>query len=278
MKTQITLINTRLNQNSQKYYMKKLLLIPLLTLLCSCSVNTPKAELQHKSFREAKLNMVEIFREMDNPRTLYCGCNIKFPKRGGYMPDPESCGYHSDRYAKNAKRIEAEHIMPAWEFGHKRRCWVKGHRRNCEHNDAEFQAMHADLHNLYPAIGEVNSDRNNYSFTDSLSDDNYHKDFISGKKVRNHSRHKVRGYGQCEMVIDRSKEEAMPPVRARGIIARAYLYMSSRYNIELEKDKKHLFQKWDKMYAPDKNECLRNSRIRQIQGHDNPFVSRQCHY
>ena len=185
------------------------------------------------------------------------------------MPDLESCGYHSDRYAKNAKRIEAEHIMPAWEFGHKRRCWISGHRKNCEHNDAEFQAMHADLHNLYPAIGEVNSDRNNYSYTDRLSDDNYHKDFISGKKVNNHSRHKIRGYGQCEMVIDRNKEEAMPPVRARGIIARA-----TGWNFS----KEQLFKKWNKMYAPDKNECLRNSRIRQIQGHDNPFVSRGCRF
>jgi deoxyribonuclease-1 len=80
------------------------------------------------------------------------------------------------------------------------------------------------------------------------------------------------------MVIDRNKEEAMPPVRARGIIARAYLYMSSRYNIELSKEKEQLFKKWNKMYAPDKNECLRNSRIRQIQGHDNPFVSRGCRF
>ncbi|MDY6421098.1 MAG: hypothetical protein SPL03_11200 [Succinivibrio dextrinosolvens] len=32
------------------------------------------------------------------------------------------------------------------------------------------------------------------------------------------------------------------------------------------------------MYAPDKNECLRNSMIRKIQGHDNPFVSRSCNY
>lgn len=256
--------------------MKKILALYFITLLCS--LTSVHADQQHKSFREAKLNMVEIFRRLEAPKTLYCGCSIKFPKRGGYMPDLESCGYHSDKNARNAKRIEAEHIMPAWEFGHKRNCWLRGHRKNCEHTDTEFQQMHADLHNLYPAIGEVNSDRNNYSFTDKLSDDNYYRDFTSNRKVKNYSRHKINGYGHCEMVIDRTREEAMPPVRARGIIARAYLYMSSRYNISMSKEKQQLFQKWNKMYAPDKNECLRNSMIRKIQGHDNPFVSRSCNY
>ncbi len=227
-------------------------------------------------FREAKLNMVEIFRVMDSPKTLYCGCNIKFPKRGGYMPDLSSCGYHSDKHAKNSVRIEAEHIMPAWEFGHEFKCWKKGGRKNCEHSDREFNKILGDLHNLYPSVGEVNNDRKNYAFTDFLSDDGYQQNF--GKKfIKNYSKHKVKGYGQCAMVIDRRKQKAMPPVRARGVISRAYLYMSSRYHIKLSKETQQLYQKWNKMYAPDKNECLRNSLIHSIQGNDNPFVSRACH-
>lgn len=256
--------------------MKKVLFSILLILISTQGCANNVTDTQHKSFREAKLNMVEIFRRLDAPKTLYCGCSIKFPKRGGYMPDLESCGYHSDRHAKNARKIEAEHIMPASEFGHTRRCWKRGGRINCEHNDEEFQLMHADLHNLYPAVGEVNSDRNNYTYSDRLTDDNYYRDYTSGKTVKNHSKHKIRGYGQCQMIIDRKRKEAMPPVEARGIVARAYLYMSSRYNIAISKEKQQLFQKWNKMYAPDKNECLRNLQIKNIQGHDNPFVSRGC--
>ena len=113
--------------------------------------------------------------------------------------------------------------MPAWEFGHNMQCWGKrGGRFNCEHNDELFRAMESDLHNLYPAVGEINGDRSNYLFSDS---------------IRAHS-----PYGECNMSIDRKRQRVTPPERARGVIARAYLYMSERYGIELDAEHMNLFK------------------------------------
>ncbi len=262
--------------HSRSFYILTKLFTETLLLVIMLTANQEVfAQHSPNAFRQAKLHMVEIFRHLESPKTLYCGCDIVFPKRGGYMPDLRNCGYYSDKFAKNSKRIEAEHIMSAWEFGHNRSCWIKGNRQVCEHYDEEFKIIHSDLHNLYPSIGEVNHDRRNYYFSDSLSDNGYSEAF-GHKRMLNYTHHKVFGYGKCQMVVDRQKNEVMPPQRARGIIARAYLYMSAKYKIGLKKEKLQLFQKWNKQYAPDKNECQRNLMIKKIQGNDNPFVSVAC--
>lgn len=45
-----------------------------------------------QSFREAKQELPKIFKQLDNPQTLYCGCDITFPKKG-YKVNLKSCGY-----------------------------------------------------------------------------------------------------------------------------------------------------------------------------------------
>ena len=126
-----------------------------------------------ENFREAKKAMVKIFKHLDKPTTRYCGCSIDFPFRGGYQPDLRSCGYVIQKDEKRAERIEAEHIMPAWEFGHNLSCWADAERgegrHECEENSELFNRMESDLHNLYPAIGEVNKERSNYKYTEYLS-------------------------------------------------------------------------------------------------------------
>ncbi len=235
--------------------MKKFLFAAIaLGIISGCTV-----EAQVPTFRETKISMVEIFKKLDHPKTIYCGCDIVFPKRGGFMPDLESCGYVIRSDAKRASHIEAEHIMPAWEFGRNRSCWKKGHRRYCQSSDEQYQIMETDLHNIYPAIGEVNADRSNFRYVETLF-----------KKPN------IRGYGRCEMQINTHKKLASPPERARGIAARAYLYMSERYNIPLSDNQRAQFEKWDRTYKPDTNECLRNLLIEIRQGNDNPYVSRAC--
>lgn len=217
------------------------------------------------NFREAKIEMVKIFKQLDAPKTIYCGCDIVFPKKG-YMPDLESCNYQIRKNEARAKRIEAEHIMPAWEFGHQRECWIEGKRKNCESNDQVFMKIEGDLHNLYPSVGEVNADRSNFKFTDAFED----------KKMTGSS--KINGYGKCDMKIDRKRQRAQPPKRSRGLVARAYLYMSEQYNIKLDAEHINLFNKWNKQYKPDANECLRNKLIKKVQGNDNPFVTKACKF
>lgn len=214
--------------------------------------------MEGRTFKEAKHQMHNIFEKLYHPQTLYCGCDIAF-NRFWYFPNLQSCGYQirSDKNKKRAQRIEAEHIMPAWEFGHNMQCWGKrGGRFNCEHNDELFRVMESDLHNLYPAVGEINGDRSNYLFSDSIRAPS--------------------PYGECNMSIDRKRQRVTPPERARGVIARAYLYMSERYGIELDDEHRNLFNQWNKKYKPDENECERNIIIGQVQGNLNHFVTEKC--
>lgn len=207
------------------------------------------------SFREAKTHMPGIFSKLKDAKTIYCGCDIIFYENG-YRPDLESCGYKIRSNSQRANRIEAEHMMPAYTFGKKRQCWQEGGRKNCSENDPEFIKMEGDLHNLYPSIGEVNGDRSNYRFVEKLK----------GKSP----------YGKCSVIINTKKQVASIPKRAKGIVARAYLYMSYTYKIPLTMDQIDLFRYWNRKYRVTRNECIRNELIKEIQGNYNPFVKAQC--
>lgn len=206
------------------------------------------------SFAQAKKAALKLYQ--DHPVSFYCGCHIQWQGNKG-IPDLEACGYQIRKQPTRAQRIEWEHVMPAWQFGHQLQCWQNGGRKNCTRQSSEFNQMEADLHNLTPAIGEINGDRSNYAFSQWNG--------IDGAT-----------YGSCEMQINFKQRLAMPPERARGAIARTYLYMSQQYQLTLSKQQRQLMQAWDNMYPVDEWECERNARIAKIQGHLNPFVARQC--
>ncbi|MDX1268943.1 MAG: endonuclease, partial [Oceanisphaera sp.] len=108
------------------------------------------------SFRQAKQAAPAIYN--DHPVTFYCGCPIDAHGKK-LVPNLERCGYQVRKQQKRASRIEWEHVVPAWELGHQRQCWQQGGRKNCTRNDTVFKRMEGDLHNLVPAVGEVNGDR-----------------------------------------------------------------------------------------------------------------------
>ena len=72
----------------------------------------------------------------------------------------------------------------------------------------EYKRMQADMYNLYPAIGEVNGRRSNYTMA-----------IIEGEK---------REFGKCDVEIKSRKIE--PKESIRGEIARTYMYMDSVYS------------------------------------------------
>jgi deoxyribonuclease-1 len=116
--------------------------------------------------------------------------------------------------------------------------------------------MHADMYNLYPAVGEVNGLRSNYSMA-----------MIPGNSFR---------FGQCKTKIEDGKIEPRPEVR--GQIARAYLYMELAYpghGVISAKNQK-LFSSWDKSYPVDKGECDRVRQIAKIQKNVNTVVEMAC--
>ncbi len=205
-------------------------------------------------FQAAKRIMPSIMKQLEKPSTLYCGCPLIFSKNR-YTPDLKACGYQVRKNAKRAARIEAEHIMPAWEFGHQLKCWQEAGRKKCEADDQKFRMIEGDLHNLYPAVGEVNGDRSNFRY----------------------SEWNAQGmYGQCEMAIDFKARRAQPPKRARGLISRSYLYMAHKWDIKLSPAQRKLYESWNKIYPPTKDECKWNNLVKKTQGDDNTFISKAC--
>ncbi|HEX5276837.1 MAG TPA: endonuclease [Fluviicoccus sp.] len=193
-------------------------------------------------------------------KTFYCGCDFD-PRSRRVMP--ESCGFLPRKNPERASRIEAEHVMPAHQFGNFRECWrhpetvcggkMSG-RKCCEEKDPVFTTAHNDLNNLYPAIGEVNGDRSNFNWGE-----------IPGEK---------REYGACPMEIDESIRRAEPPEAVKGDIARTMFYMEKTYGFRLSDQDRKLYNAWNRMDPPDDWEQERNRRIARIQGQDNPFISR----
>ena len=108
------------------------------------------------------------------------------------------------------------------------------------------------MHNLFPAVGELNADRSNFRF-----------DFELPKKGQ---------YGQCEFNVDFKAKRAKVREAIRGIIARDYLYFNKQYSMKLSKQELRKYQAWNKMYPPNKWELQRNRRIAKVQGNPNEFI------
>ncbi|AOE38985.1 deoxyribonuclease I [Pantoea agglomerans] len=204
------------------------------------------------NFQQAKTFAAAI--NADAPGSFYCGCKIQWQGKKG-IPDLNSCGYQVRKNANRAARIEWEHVMPAWEFGHQRQCWQDGGRKNCS-KDPDYRRIETDLHNLQPAVGEVNGDRGNLAYSQ-----------WNGSEQQ---------YGQCEMKIDFKLKQAEPPARARGAIARTYFYMRDQYHLRISRQQTQLFTAWNKLYPVTIWECERDQRIAKVQGNHNPYVQQAC--
>ncbi|WP_145531786.1 deoxyribonuclease I [Yersinia kristensenii] len=204
------------------------------------------------NFSQAKAVAAKI--NQDAPGSFYCGCKIDWQGKKG-VPDLTSCGYQPRKNAQRAARIEWEHVVPAWQFGHQRQCWQQGGRKNCA-KDPVYRQIETDLHNLQPAIGEVNGDRNNFMYSQ-----------WNGGKGQ---------YGQCDMKVDFKNKLAEPPARARGAIARTYFYMRDQYQLRLSSQQSKLFEVWNRQYPVTNWECLLDERVAKVQGNHNPYVQRAC--
>lgn len=224
-------------------------------------VLSDKGNRQILNFNEAKKLALQIHKE--NPVTIYCPCRYS-----GKSVDIRSCGYKVKSDAKRAARLEWEHVVPAEAFGQAFREWREGDEacvkhggkkfkgRKCAETNAEFNRMEADLYNLWPAIGELNGLRSNFSMA-----------AISGTATT---------FGDCLAKIQDRKFEPME--HDKGIVARTYMYMEENYpgrGIISEKNRK-LFEAWDREHPVSDWECKRARKIREIQGNDNTIVASRC--
>ena len=217
---------------------------------------------QITSFSKSKELLQNLYKAQ--PVTLYCGCSFKAKK-----PDLSSCGYIPKKNNKRANRIEWEHVVPAHAFGQSLPEWRVGHtrcitkkgkmdkgRRCAEKVNQQYKRMQADMYNLYPAIGEVNGRRSNYSMA-----------IIEGER---------REFGRCDVEISARKVE--PREKIRGEIARTYLYMDAVYPGRgiISKKNRKLYNTWDRSDPVDQWECERARMIEKIQGNRNEIVIGRC--
>lgn len=199
---------------------------------------------------------------VDHRITIYCGAEYDM-HRNVRLP----YGFIIDSYPDRAYRAETEHIVPAENFGRTFVEWRDGapqcvdsrgqyfKGRKCAQTNSDFRYMEADLFNLAPAIGCVNAKRSNYRFT-----------MLPNVPST---------FGSCSMKV--AGRAAEPPDTAKGIVARAYLYMADAYpRFQLSRAQRQLFEAWDIQYPPDDWECERESRIAEIQGNRNAFTARWC--
>jgi len=213
--------------------------------------------------KSKKILLKKIYK--DRKITLYCGCKYSIKKK----IDWDSCGFKPYKDKKRAKRLEWEHVVPAHAFGKSFKEWREGDIKCVNRKGKKFKGrkcatklnklfkfMQADMYNLYPAIGEVNGRRSNYSMA-----------IIEGE-----SRH----FGKCDVEISNRKIEPRPEIR--GNIARTYFYMELVYpnrGIISRKNRK-LFSAWNKSDPVDRWECERARRIEKIQKNRNQILYKAC--
>ena len=100
-------------------------------------------------------------------------------------------------------------------------------------------------HNLVPAIGELNANRSNFRY--------------------GADKPKVGMYGECKFEVDFDVKRAYVKDDIKGDIARAYLYMSKTYNINLSDQERKMMEAWDKQDPIDEWEIEKNKRINKIE-------------
>lgn len=210
------------------------------------------------NFSQAKRIASSIF--STNRVTLYCQCPYDNYKR----IDLKSCNMKEAKTKRRANRLEWEHMMPVanyikhFECGREKLCVKKngkrfGGRKCCEKIDKRFKQTEAELYNLWPAVGLVNGIRSNMNYA-----------AIGNKK----------GIFGCNFKVDKQRRKVEPPNHAKGIVARASLFMSQKYHIRLSKQQRSLFNAWDKAYPPSSQELEWAKQVAQIEGYSNPYIDR----
>ncbi|GGI91701.1 endonuclease [Halopseudomonas pertucinogena] len=222
--------------------------------ILACALYLPFVSAAPSSFEAAKtLARQQVYHDRTHQGTFYCGCQWDWAGRSGGVVNHQSCGYQTRAQANRAARIEWEHIVPASLFGQQRQCWQQGGRANCKRTDPVFNAMEANLHNLTPAVGEINADRSNYRFG-----------MLPGSPYR---------HGQCDFRVEFSERVAEPRDEVKGQIARVWFYMHDHYDLRMSTQQQRLLMAWDKQFAPGSWERERDRRISRLMGHANPFVT-----
>lgn len=205
-----------------------------------------------EDFGEAKRAARLIWSE--HRETYYCGC--PYDRYGNI--DYQRCSFRPSN-KRASKRISWEHIMPVSWYGKSRSCWQANKnqkpREACREKDPDFRRMEADLHNLVPAIREINTVRRNYGYG------------------------KLKGecYQGCNFIINHQLKLVEPRDEVKGMTARIMLYMSEKYQFVLKPIEKQILMQWSQSFPPDAWEKRWHEKVSALQGDRNPYIDNYKH-
>jgi deoxyribonuclease-1 len=152
-------------------------------------------------------------------------------------------------------RLTIEHVYAA--------DWIATHH-GCRNRDEcpvpAYGFAEADLHNLWPAIGAINSSRGDKLFGE----------IRGGKPTLPRSVADLK----CDYKRTEGADAIVQPRRVvRGDIARSLFYMHVEYGLDL-KGMTPMLKRWHMADPPNAHERLRNKTIQKLQGNRNRFIDK----
>ncbi|MAM89237.1 endonuclease [Allohahella sp. A8] len=131
--------------------------------------------------------------------------------------------------------------------------WIReqlecGTSSKCRTNVPDYRRMISDMHNIYPSTMSFELARG-YSHFAAIGDDGQTGECETRK-----------AYGVIE-----------PQDEAKGVVARATLYMMEAYKLPAPTSIETLID-WCKRFPPDETEKARNKQIEKLQGNRNLFI------
>lgn len=189
-----------------------------------------------------------------HPYTLFC----QYPLADDFTLMVRAC----DLCPPEARKVKWMNIVPAKRLASGRLCHEhkicldrhgKPYRglRCCRKKDEKFIAMEHDLHNIVPEDPRLARLNIGYTLIDNQPSN---MAFV------------------CDVRIDHKTKTLQPPPQSRGQIARAYLYMSDHYQLELSEQERALFLKWHTQHPPTAWEQEKNIEIFAHQNTRNHWV------
>tara|TARA_B000000475_G_scaffold268949_1_gene262212 strand:- start:251 stop:916 length:666 start_codon:yes stop_codon:yes gene_type:complete len=166
--------------------------------------------------------------------------NLNYKK---HIIDYSPCVY-IDKENINNRILTNEHIFP-----------ISHMKKNNKFDNYKYAKN--DMHNLFKTTEKLNSIRSNYKFTD----------------IENECLNENWRILENNNYINNKKKLFIPANNSKGIIARAILHMSYKYNYKIEKIiDLNILIKWTLKYSPKNDEIYHNNLIKSIQYTDNIFI------
>lgn len=162
------------------------------------------------------------------------------------------CGEHFNgaRLTADGQAVIVDLIFPLADMLKSLGCRDRAECR-ARHGD-KFARMESDLHNMYPEVRELVTQRIGRAYGT-----------VEGEDSR---------IDDCDVEWRNGAFE--PRELARGNIARAILYMRATHGLAISDPMLDMMKEWHREDPPSKQELERNSAIAELQGRRNLFVDR----